>query len=345
MLRNIIFTTLLYIAVIAMSCEDDFENSNPTIVDQSFALNENSPEGTAVGTVMASDVDTDQTLTFSIISGNTNNTFEITNAGELRVANMEAVDYEQNTSFALEIQVLDDFQVSGSAQATVTINLTDQKITDVDLIAHYPFKGNANDESSGQNHGLVAGATLVEDRNGVANEAYDFDGVNDYITLGTSNVFALGNYDNFSVSFWVKPAKESGNDPLSIFSKYIASADNRVYSFLYRTTNNLSFSIYENGGTNLERSESAIADTDWHNVVWVYREGAIEMFKDGTSVASMEFSFPIYTGGSTAEAVIGAFHQYTTLYSGNFEGVIDDLRIYQQSLSPEDIMIIFREPE
>ena len=41
---------------------------------------------------------------------------------------------------------------------------------DSGLVAHYPFNGNANDESGN-------GATLTTDRFGNANKAYSFDGV------------------------------------------------------------------------------------------------------------------------------------------------------------------------
>ena len=41
---------------------------------------------------------------------------------------------------------------------------------DSGLVAHYPFNGNANEESGN-------GATLTTDRFGNANKAYSFDGV------------------------------------------------------------------------------------------------------------------------------------------------------------------------
>lgn len=43
------------------------------------------------------------------------------------------------------------------------------------LIAHYPFNGNANDESGYGNHGIVHGAAPTADRHGVADGAYFLD--------------------------------------------------------------------------------------------------------------------------------------------------------------------------
>lgn len=49
------------------------------------------------------------------------------------------------------------------------------------LLGWWPFNGNANDESGNLNNGTVHGATLIFDRNGISNSAYDFDGTSNYI--------------------------------------------------------------------------------------------------------------------------------------------------------------------
>ena len=55
------------------------------------------------------------------------------------------------------------------------------------LIAYYPFNGNANDESGNNNHGTVNGATLTTDRFSNPNNAYSFDGIDDFILVSHSN--------------------------------------------------------------------------------------------------------------------------------------------------------------
>jgi hypothetical protein len=70
------------------------------------------------------------------------------------------------------------------------------------LVGWWPFNGNANDESGNGNDGTVNGATLTTDRFGIVSKAYNFDGVDDFIEVATSN----GQFDsqNFSLSFWFK---------------------------------------------------------------------------------------------------------------------------------------------
>jgi hypothetical protein len=52
------------------------------------------------------------------------------------------------------------------------------------LVGWWPFTGNVNDLSGNGHNGSVNGATLTADRFGVANRAFSFDGVNDFINCG-----------------------------------------------------------------------------------------------------------------------------------------------------------------
>lgn len=52
------------------------------------------------------------------------------------------------------------------------------------LIAFYPFEGNASDASGNGNNGTVNGATLTA--SGFEGQAFDFDGINDYIQISVN---------------------------------------------------------------------------------------------------------------------------------------------------------------
>ena len=100
-------------------------NQNPIINAQSFNLEENSLNGTIVGTIIASDPDKN-TLKYSIVSGNEKNAFSInSNTGEIRVADILKLDYESLLkSFYLLIKVTDNGIGTLSSEDTITINLT-----------------------------------------------------------------------------------------------------------------------------------------------------------------------------------------------------------------------------
>ena len=82
------------------------------------------------------------------------------------------------------------------------------------LLAYYPFNGNANDESGNGHHGVVNGATLTNDRGGIASKAYSFDGSNDYMNMGQvlfpNNAFTVGLWVNATSSSQWKHVIENG---------------------------------------------------------------------------------------------------------------------------------------
>ncbi|MBK9149315.1 MAG: hypothetical protein IPM12_16040 [Flavobacteriales bacterium] len=68
------------------------------------------------------------------------------------------------------------------------------------LEAWYPLNGNADDLSGNGNHGSEYNTTLTTDRDGVANAAYSFNGVNSYIDC--YNFQAVVNIPQLTVSAW-----------------------------------------------------------------------------------------------------------------------------------------------
>jgi gliding motility-associated-like protein len=68
------------------------------------------------------------------------------------------------------------------------------------LVAFYPFNSNAND-ASGNNHNgqLMNGISLTSDRFGNPNQAYKFDGIDDYIRIQDNGAFST---PQFSIVVW-----------------------------------------------------------------------------------------------------------------------------------------------
>jgi hypothetical protein len=92
--------------------------------DQEFELLDGIEVGMPVGTVAASDADIDQTITFSIISGNTDGAFEINeDTGLITIANASAIDYDSNPFFTLTIHVADSAGTPLTTTETVVVTL------------------------------------------------------------------------------------------------------------------------------------------------------------------------------------------------------------------------------
>lgn len=121
-------------------------NIAPTTNDVTFTLLENSPNGTIVGTVAATDPG-DDTLSFAIVGGIGAAAFSINlNTGEITVTDASLVDYElyQIPALTLEVNVTDGD--GGQGAALVTINLLNQAsisgVVYVDVNQNGLFDGN-----------------------------------------------------------------------------------------------------------------------------------------------------------------------------------------------------------
>ncbi len=100
--------------------------SDPVMGSATFEIAENSPDGTAVGTVVATDADAGQTLVYSITGGNDGGAFDIDSAtGAITVADGSQLDREQTAQFVLTVQATDNGSPPRSGSGDVTINLTD----------------------------------------------------------------------------------------------------------------------------------------------------------------------------------------------------------------------------
>jgi len=83
-------------------------NNPPTVTPAQFELQEFSPVDTFVGKVEASDPDSADPLTYSIVAGNTENAFKINpRTGEITVNNQNALRYITTPSFVLYVGVRD----------------------------------------------------------------------------------------------------------------------------------------------------------------------------------------------------------------------------------------------
>ncbi|NLR91399.1 cadherin domain-containing protein [Flammeovirga agarivorans] len=116
-------------------------NTAPSISDATFNINENSAVSSVVGTVSASDPESD-VLTFSIVSGNSLGAFQINaTSGKITVADNTPLDFETNPSFKLTIQVSDG---EFTDEASIIINLNDIDENTAPSISDTTFSINEN---------------------------------------------------------------------------------------------------------------------------------------------------------------------------------------------------------
>ncbi|MGE5757896.1 MAG: cadherin repeat domain-containing protein, partial [Sideroxydans sp.] len=118
-------------------------NEPPAIANQTLPnINENSPNGTAVGTVVASDPDAGDTLTYSITGGNTGNAFAIdSGTGAISVNNTAALDYETTPTFNLTVRATDAGGLFASSTVTINLNNLPESIPNPVLVYDHKSTG------------------------------------------------------------------------------------------------------------------------------------------------------------------------------------------------------------
>ncbi|TPV33278.1 hypothetical protein FJ651_09290 [Paucihalobacter ruber] len=110
---------LIVLSLLLMNCsEDDSTNTAPSITSQTFNIPEDTPIGTIIGTIEASDSDGDQ-LTFNVLSGNIDDTFTVdSSTGEITLIGM--LEFDNVDSYVFEIEVTDG-QLNSSSTITIQI--------------------------------------------------------------------------------------------------------------------------------------------------------------------------------------------------------------------------------
>ena len=94
----------------------------------SFSIAENSSTSSSVGSVSATDPDVGQTISYQILSGNTDNVFTISaTSGAITVANGSLLNYDTHSSYSLVVEASDNGETPLSTTASVTVNISEYR--------------------------------------------------------------------------------------------------------------------------------------------------------------------------------------------------------------------------
>lgn len=214
---------------------------------------------------------------------------------------------------------------------SIEVSVRDNTINQTgDLVAYYPFNGDAIDVSGFNNNGIVYGAALVSDRFNNLNSAYLFDGINDYIQVGNSS--SLNFEYSITVNFWIKVGDFFDREayPLSQGNwenRWKISITNRRIRWTVKT---------DVGIKDLDSETELILDS-LYNVTALYDGVDFEIYINGRLDALSTFSGSILQ--TNIDFMIGQVLPGNNQY--NFKGVLDDIRIYDYALSFQEIKDLY----
>ncbi len=202
-----------------------------------------------------------------------------------------------------------------------------------DLIAHYPFTGNANDLSGNQLHGQPMGALLTPDMFGTPQSAYFFNGGAQHINVPNS---PLLNFQNaITVSCWFNPwsLPERENFLLSH-----GSWQNR-WKISITPERILRWTINAFGGiADLDALVPLKTDTFYH-VVATYDGSLLALYLGGELHHYKALSGLIRT--TSAPFMMGQMLPGDANY--NFRGVLDEVKVFNHALPPGAVRSLYEQ--
>lgn len=199
------------------------------------------------------------------------------------------------------------------------------------LVAYYPFNGNANDESSFDNHGIVQGPVLTDDISASSNSAYFFDGNDDVISvLDNPNLFLSG---DFTLSAYVFLLEQKSQEIIRK-GPVVNGPNTSPYQLAFSATGDIIFRVITFEDDQDVRLTGYELNT-WQLLTAIREGNEMRLYVNGILVGTN-----VVTGvmvDEDAPLLIGSRLQ---LQSSTVHGNIDEVRIYNRAITPEEIEIL-----
>ena len=207
------------------------------------------------------------------------------------------------------------------------------------LVGWWTFDGNsisgdhAYDQSGNGNRGvLTAGPVRGAGKIG---QGLKFDGADDYVIIANPSTFNFGTAD-FTIFAWTKRATTDSDD--EILSKTASgsweSGGKEFYLATAGENHKIAFGAF---GVGTKFSNTAILDTNWHHIGVTFTDASdlITFYLDGVLDGTVTSAL----GADVAGHVV-AIGSVNTV-GGFFNGLIDDVRIYNRVLTPAEIQRLY----
>lgn len=197
------------------------------------------------------------------------------------------------------------------------------------LVAWYPLDGNARDYTMNRNDGTVNGASVAE---GLGQSCYSFDGVDDYVKKTTIAEDTLDLHEDFTLSAWVYATS-------STLSYIISKNNNSGYADQqFALTYDTNITVVKNG---ISFALGSMVMNRWVYITGIANGTSLRAYLDGALLG--ETTISATTSTFKPNFSIGRRSNNNDNSSGLYyvNGLIQDVRIYNRALTPEEIKILY----
>ena len=219
-----------------------------------------------------------------------------------------------------------------------SVKITEEQLQE-GLVAHYPFNGNAKDESGNGKDGKVKGAILTADRAGKSNSAYKLDGVHGIkLPLTPEDVLKQNTLSGWIKALELNKHRSSGGNinvcligtNLGLFTDRNGKPFHRIYAMSDESDS-------RNDHAPVFKRDVAEDVARWCQISGTYDGTTMKLYINGEFVS-------MYRSDIKLRAL-------TNVHVGSWEGggswnlahycLVDDIRIYNRALSAKEVKALY----
>jgi len=215
-----------------------------------------------------------------------------------------------------------------------TFSASIQQKLGVDIMGAWDFNEGAGatvkDSSGNGNNGTISGALFTQSSpkgDGLAGQySLDFDGTNKYVDCGNNPSLSASN--EITVEFWFYPRNYATSYASRFIRKWSSTTDANYVLYFFGPTGPYKYLYFyaNSGGTWKNVSPGYLVNNlnYWYHIVWTYKsDSGGKIYANGVQQGGV-------TGGP---GVLATNSSSTLLGDASFDALLDDVRIYNQSLS------------
>ncbi len=209
---------------------------------------------------------------------------------------------------------------------------------DAGIPTSYPGTGTTWTDLSGNgNNGAMYGGVTYSSSNG---GFMNFDGTNDYVSIGDSNILDYGT-GNFSFSYWIYVPTyiSTTNRERGVINKNVSYENSAGWGseiILYNPSqSNFVINAYNTGQTtwsNTNVSSGNLSTNMWHNI-YCKREGGTLYLYDDAVLKGSNNNVNVSINVDNNQPIILGDHSW----GSNYPGSLSDIRIYNRALTSTEI--------
>jgi concanavalin A-like lectin/glucanase superfamily protein/type IX secretion system substrate protein len=219
------------------------------------------------------------------------------------------------------------------------------------LVAYFTFECNANDITGNGHDATIIGSPVCE--SGKYGQAYRLNGEDQYFELQKEKSLEYISANGFTWSLWFKgddiPTTASNSIKQTLMSVCNDKLNHDVifgFGTFQSPQNKIAFEVDGNEGPGqamsplTHRPVAGFQNDVWYHIIGVrdYANNKVHLYVDGVLVDTDDVTEPALTD-ITMLASIGVFNEGDDI-RGYFEGMIDDVRIYNRPLTPEECELL-----